>query len=224
MKLRYKCLVLDHDDTTVSSTPEIHYPQWLETLAALRPGTKMSLKEFMSYNFDIGFFRMCREVMNFTPEETAVQDKMWREYTSKRVARFYEGMPEIISDFKAAGGVLCVSTHSGAENIRRDYAAQFDIQPDMIFGYDLGEDKIKPSPYALNEIMRIYGFRPEEMLMVDDMKPGFDMAGSVGVPFACAGWSHIVEHIKEYMKNFCDFYLESTDELRGLLFEDAERK
>lgn len=218
MKLNYKCLVLDHDDTTVKSTPEIHYPQWLETLAVLRPGLEMSLEEFMRYNFSIGFFRMCREVMHFTDSEAAVQDKMWREYTSKRIANFYEGMPEIITDFKAAGGIVCVSTHSNSANIKRDYKAQGVPEPEMIFGYDLGEDKIKPSPYALNEIMRIYNLSPKEILMVDDMKPGFDMAESVGVPFACAGWSHIVPEIREFMKAHCGIYLENTGELRKLLF------
>lgn len=216
--MNYKCLVLDHDDTTVKSTPEIHYPQWLETLDALRPGTTMSLEEFMQYNFDIGFFRMCRETLHFTDEETVAQDKMWREYTSTRVAHFYEGMPEIINDFRARGGIVCVATHSNSANIKRDYKYHGVKEPDMVFGYDLGEDKIKPSPYALNEIMRIYGFAPEEILMVDDMKPGLDMANSVGVPFACAGWSHIVPDIREYMQKCCENYLETTDELRRLIF------
>lgn len=219
MKLKYKCLVLDHDDTTVKSTPEIHYPQWLETLDVMRPETKMSLEEFMKYNFDIGFFRMCREVLNFTDEEAVAQGKMWAEYTATRVPNFYEGMPEIICDFRKAGGVVCVATHSNSSNIRRDYKFHGLAEPDRVFGYDLGEDKIKPSPYALNEIMRIYGFAPNEILMVDDMKPGLDMANSVDVPFACAGWSHIVPEIKEYMKKCCERYLESTDELRTLLFD-----
>lgn len=221
MELKYKCLVLDHDDTTVKSTPEIHYPQWLETLDALRPGTTMSLEEFMKHNFYIGFFRMCREELHFTPEEVVAQDKMWREYTSTRAAHFYEGMPEIIRDFKSAGGIVCVATHSNSNNIRRDYDMQGVPQPDMIFGYDLGEDKIKPNPYALNEIMRIYGFAPEEILMVDDMKPGYDMAKSVGVPFACAGWSHLVPEIREYMRGCCENYLESTRELAELVVCNA---
>jgi len=30
--LKYKCLVLDHDDTVVRSTPEIHFPVFKNTL------------------------------------------------------------------------------------------------------------------------------------------------------------------------------------------------
>ena len=33
--LKYPCLVLDHDDTVVRSTPTIHYPAFVETLKAL---------------------------------------------------------------------------------------------------------------------------------------------------------------------------------------------
>ena len=34
--MKYKCLVLDHDDTTVNSTPCIHYPAFLKILEEIR--------------------------------------------------------------------------------------------------------------------------------------------------------------------------------------------
>ena len=34
----FKCLILDHDDTAVASTPAIHYPAHLEAMRVLRPG------------------------------------------------------------------------------------------------------------------------------------------------------------------------------------------
>ncbi len=36
-KMKYKCLVLDHDDTVVKSTPTIHYPSFIEAMKELRP-------------------------------------------------------------------------------------------------------------------------------------------------------------------------------------------
>ncbi|HOK48860.1 MAG TPA: hydrolase, partial [Sedimentibacter sp.] len=30
--MKYKCLVLDHDDTAVKSTPDIHYPSFVKAL------------------------------------------------------------------------------------------------------------------------------------------------------------------------------------------------
>ena len=38
--------------------------------------------------------------------------------------------------------------------------------------------------------MEKYGLQPQEMVMIDDLKPGYDMARSVGVPFIGAGWAN----------------------------------
>jgi phosphoglycolate phosphatase/pyrophosphatase PpaX len=38
MRLRYRCLLVDHDDTAVDSTSAVHYPAHLEALRELRPG------------------------------------------------------------------------------------------------------------------------------------------------------------------------------------------
>lgn len=48
--LRYPCLVLDHDDTVVQSTPTVNYPSFLETLKVLRPEMKMTLEQFLRYS------------------------------------------------------------------------------------------------------------------------------------------------------------------------------
>ena len=37
MGARIKCLALDHDDTVVMSSPEIHYPSFVEAMRLLRP-------------------------------------------------------------------------------------------------------------------------------------------------------------------------------------------
>lgn len=220
-KIRYKCLVLDHDDTTVKSTPDVHYPQWLETLEALRPDVQMSLETFMLYNFNIGFYEMIDKVLHFTPEEKHRQDVMWRAYTDTHRAHFYEGMGRVLSEYKESGGVICVCTHNAAKNILLDYEIEYGngLRPDMIFDYDICKSRVKPDPFALEEIIRIYGFKPEEMIMLDDMKPGYDMAKKVGVPFAAAGWSHIVPEIREFMLKNCDMYFKTVDEFEKELFE-----
>lgn len=220
-KIRYKCLVLDHDDTTVKSTPDVHYPQWLETLDVMRPDVKMSLEEFMLYNFNIGFFDLIETVLHFTPEEKIKQDKMWRKYTDSHRASFYDGIGSILREYKENGGIICVCTHNAAKNILLDYEKEYGgkLELDMIFDCDNCKGKVKPDPYALTEIMRLYDFKPEEMLMVDDMKPGYDMAKKVNVPFAAAGWSHIVPEIREFMKKNCDIYLNTVKELEKALFE-----
>ena len=70
--LRYRCLILDHDDTVVASTPAIHFPAYLETMAQLRPGMKpLSLEEFFLMNFDPGFSEYMTGQLGMRPEEMA---------------------------------------------------------------------------------------------------------------------------------------------------------
>ena len=67
--------------------------------------------------------------------------------------------------------------------------------------------------------MKTYGFKPEEILMVDDMRTGFEMAAACGVPFACAGWSHADEAISIPMRKNCKYYMASVQELEAFLFD-----
>ena len=51
--MKYKCLVLDHDDTVVDSTAEIHFPAFVEYLKIARPGLadKYTLTSYLEKNF-----------------------------------------------------------------------------------------------------------------------------------------------------------------------------
>lgn len=216
--LKYKCLVLDHDDTVVMSTPEIHYPQFVRTLEKLRPDMTLSLEQFMGYCFEPGFHKLCMEVLNYTEEEMNYQISSWREYVSSHIPSFYPDMSDIIERQKAEGGLVCVVSHSCKDNIERDYQTHCSIQPDMIFGWELGENQRKPHPYPLQQIMKTYDLKPQDLLMVDDLKPGFDMANICNVDFACAGWSHQHDAIVDYMKKNCSIYLTRVKELKHLLF------
>ncbi len=216
--LNYRCLVLDHDDTVVRSEETVNYPSFLEALKVLRPGRTITREEFTRWCFSPGFFALCSDYIGLTPEEIDVQYDMWRSYVATHIPPPYDGLRPILTRWKQESGLLCVSSHSARENILRDYRLHFDLEPDQIFDWDLGEDRRKPSPYALQEIMRLYDLRPDELLMVDDLKPGYDMAHACGVPFACAGWSHDDPEIRAFLRRFSDFYLETVQELEPLLF------
>ena len=82
--MKYKALVLDHDDTSVKSTPEIHYPAFLKTLERLRPGEKLSLEDFIGYNFGIGFLAMCNDVYHFTAACPSCIDQYSADHCSHR--------------------------------------------------------------------------------------------------------------------------------------------
>lgn len=185
----FKCLVLDHDDTSVESTPEIHYPAFLRTLAQLRPGVTIDYDDFIRYTFDPGFFAMCTDIFRFSEDEMKTEHKLWREFVRDRIPGFCPGIPELIAAQKAAGGIVCVVSHSLKETIIRDYNAAGVPLPDMIFGADCPPEQCKPSPYPLMQIMKAYSLSPRDILVIDDLKPGYEMAMRAGVGFAYASWA-----------------------------------
>lgn len=221
--MRYRCLVLDHDDTVVKSTPSIHYPSFVEALEVLRPEREpLSIEEFISYCFNPGFSELCREIMAFTQEEQAVQYNIWKKHVREKIPEFYEGFPELIKAFKAAGGIVTVVSHSESEQIMRDYQLTCQLVPDLIFGWELPEHQRKPSSYPIIEIMKRYDLKCDEILVVDDLKPGLDMAKKCGVPFAAAGWSHSVPDVITYMKKNADYYFPSVEILRQFVLSDVK--
>ena len=135
------------------------------------------------------------------------------------IPKAYAGMKEILERFLKEGGIIAVASHSLSYYIERDYKENALPKPSIIYGWELPKEQRKPSPYPLLDLMERYGLSPEEILMVDDLKPGFDMARAAGVPFAAAGWAHNIEKISSFMRRHCDFYLPSVEDLSALLFE-----
>ncbi len=216
--MKYKCLILDHDDTVTMSTPNIHYPSFVEALKVLRPNTEiLTLEDFVSNCFSPGFSELCKDILKFNKEEQEYQYKVWTSYTKSKIPEFYPGFAELIKDFKNAGGIICVASHSESEQIKRDYMINCGIVPDKIFGWDLEVDKRKPNPYPIEEAMRIFNLSSKDILVVDDLKPGLDMAKSCDVDFASAGWSHLIPEIIDFMKDNSNYYLSSVSELRDLV-------
>ena len=219
MTLKYKCLIVDHDDTAVKSSPEIHYPCFVKTIETFRPGEYiLTLEEFMNVCFYPNLETYYRNELGFTKEELALEYEMWRKYAAERVPHFYEGIEEILTDLKAAGGVFAVSSQSHKAVIERDYAARTSIAPDFIYGCEIGLDNCKPSPFTVIDVCEKTGLSPSDVLVVDDLKTGLEMAKRSGAHFAAAGWSHFVPEIRKYMEENSEFYLRTTDELRTLIF------
>lgn len=218
IKLKYRCLILDHDDTVVKSTPDIHYPSFVEALKILRPNMNpLSLEKFVSYCFNPGFSELCKDILKFSEEEQECQYKIWKNYTKAKVPAFYSGFPELIKEYKKLGGIICVVSHSESEQIVRDYMLNCDLTPDMIFGWELDEEKRKPNSYPIIEIMKKFDLNNYEILVVDDLKPGLDMARSCNITFAGAGWSHIIPEIKNYMEINSDYYFSTVSSFKEFI-------
>ena len=217
--LRFPCLVLDHDDTVVQSETTINYPFFCYILDQFRPGEKITLEEYTNGCFSPGFADMCRQRYQFTDAELKAEYTAWMDFVMTHTPDAFPGMKELIHRYKGEGGIICVVSHSSIINITRDYQTHFGFLPDDIYGWDLPEDQRKPSTYPLEQIMKKYNLKPEELLVVDDLKPAWVMCRKAGVPIAFAAWSKLnVPGIMKEMSNLCDYTFHSPAELESFLF------
>ena len=165
---------------------------------------------------------MCRRRWGFTPEEQEAEYRAWMDYIKTHIPDAFPGIGNVIRRQRAEGGIVCVVSHSSIENITRDYAVHFGIQPDAIFGWDLPEHQRKPHPYPLEAIMARYDLKPEELLGVDDMKLAWMMCQPMGVKMAFAAWGKTdFPELAEEMRSICDFSFDSAKELENFLFREA---
>ena len=218
--LKFPCLVLDHDDTVVQSEKTIGYPFFCYILNEFRPGETISLEDYVRDCHNYGFAEMCRRRWQFTEEEQTAEYRSWMDHVKTNIPDPFPGIGNVIRRQKEEGGLICVVSHSSIENITRDYAVHFGIQPDAIYGWDLPEHQRKPNPWPLEDIMERYSLAPEDLLVVDDMKLAWMMSHPLGVKIAFAAWGKIdFPELTEEMRALCDYSFDSTEELEKFLFE-----
>jgi phosphoglycolate phosphatase/pyrophosphatase PpaX len=215
--MKYRCLVFDHDDTVVNSTATIHHPCFREFLKEYYPGRDISLEEYFIQNFTPGFVEMCRRDYGMDDAMLEKEKEYWLEYVQNHVPSAYPGIGTVMRRQKELGGLLCVVSHSMRHNILRDFRANGLPEPDLVYGWELPPEHRKPDPWALIQIRDIFGLRPEEILVIDDLKPGFDMAASCGADFAGAGWAYDIPFIEEFMRSNCRLYFKTVEELAAFL-------
>ena len=220
--LKYPCLVLDHDDTVVQTLKTLSYPFWCLELEQFRPGTAMSLSDYVLECYRWGFADMCKQIFHFTEEELKQEHSQWNRYIQENTPAPFPAIERIIRRQKEEGGKLFVVSHSGSDTISRDYETHFGIQPDGIYGWDRPEHQRKPNPWPLLDIMDKYGFQPEEILVVDDMQLACQMADPLGVKVAFAGWDDMgVPEQRRDMENRCAFTFNTIEALEAFLFEEV---
>ena len=220
--MKVRCLVFDHDDTTVNSTATIHHPCFEAFLKCYYPDRSCSLEEYFEKNFSPGFIPMCRDEFGMDDDMLSLETRYWREYVRDRIPEAYPGIREIMERHKRQGGLIAVISHSYRENILRDYAANGLPEPDLIFGWEMPPEQRKPSAWPLQEVMKRFELTPGEILMIDDLKPGYDMAAACGVPFAAAGWANNIASIESFMREKCSLYFKQVSELAEYLLEDGD--
>ena len=221
--LKYKCLVLDHDDTAVASEVTVNYPCFLLAIEKFRPGEpKMEYEEFLDWCFRYEFAEFLRVRYSFTDQELAEEYRMWMEYAAPRIPPAYDGIREIIREQKRRGGLVCVASLSGYDIITRDYRVHFGMEPDLVFSSDDPRPQRKPTPYPLEQIMELYSLSPADLLVVDDLKTGCDMAKQAGVEIAFAAWGRQdARKLYDQMARVCDHTFDTPKELYDFLFGDV---
>jgi len=214
--MKYTCLLIDHDDTAVDSTPAIHYPAHREQMIRLnREKEILNLEDWFRVNYHPGIRPFLKEQLRLKPEEEKLCYAIWREFTLTRTPPFFPGMMEFLEKFTSRGGAVFVVSHSEEEVIRRHYMEQKDcpgFMPHGIFGWNGNPEQTKPHTWPVDQISHRFGYKKENMLMMDDLKPGIIMAQRAGVDSLGAGWSHSIPEIQD------DLAREST-----VFFQDREK-
>ena len=217
--MRYPCLVVDHDDTVVNSTATVHYPCFVQSTREPFPDYRCTLEEYFVKNFDPGVVAFFRDDVGMSDAQMKHEQEYWNAFVQDHVPQAYPGIREVLLEQKRQGGLLCVISHSYRDNILRDYRANGLPEPDLVFGWECPPEQRKPSPWALEQIMATYDLAPEQLLVLDDLKPGYDMAQAAGVPFAAAGWANDIPQIERFMRDNCDLYFKTVPELMAHLFD-----
>ena len=179
----------------------------------------MTLEDYVLECHRLGFAGLCKIRFGFTEEELKQEHKQWMEYIMQHIPDPYPGIGTIIRRQKEEGGLICVVSHSHVDNILRDYKAHFDLIPDAIYGWELEPHQRKPNPWPLQDIMEKFGLKPEEILVVDDMKLACQMAEPLGVDVCYAGWSGMgIEEVTREMESICTYSFDSLEEFGKFLF------
>jgi beta-phosphoglucomutase-like phosphatase (HAD superfamily) len=219
-QLRYKFLLIDHDDTSVDSTPHIHYPAHRKQMESIgRDAETLSLTDWFGVNFEPGLKSYWYDILKLSDDELDSFYKIWRGITTQKTPDFFPGLLDLLYHFSQSGGKVVVVSHSEPDIILENYLAKSTkFQPDHIIGFTGDHSKNKPHPWPIEECERRFGARREEMLVVDDLKPGLIMARNAGVDSAAVGWSHGHPKLHKYAEEHCTFFLESIKELEFALF------
>ena len=159
---------------------------------------------------------MCQKY-HMTAEQIRQEEIFWKEYVQKHIPNAYPGIKKIMQRHKEAGGLITVVSHSLKENILRDFQYNNLPQPDLVYGWELPNELRKPSSYPLEQIMQKFSLQPKELLVIDDAKPGYDMAKKCHVKFAAVGWANNVAEIEQFMRQNCDIYLKTVEDLDNYL-------
>lgn len=222
--MRYSCLLIDHDDTTVDSTPSIHYPAHLAQMKRLgRTEDAVSLEKWFRINYSPGLRPFLDEALGLNDAEKQICYEVWREHTTSAVPPFFPGILAFLQRYREMGGLIVVVSHSEPDIIRSHYEAQTEVpgfMPDRIIGWSGEGKENKPYIWPVERVLEEYPVEKKDILVVDDLQPGITMARNAGVDSVAVGWSHGLEEIKADISQKSTYFADSLGHLEQIVFGD----
>ncbi|KAL7721019.1 Haloacid dehalogenase-like hydrolase domain-containing protein [Entamoeba marina] len=222
MSLKYKCLLLDHDDTSVDSTPHLHYPAYLDFMKSRPNDHVLSLQEWFEMLWKEGLLPYYRNHLHMTEDEITdcfAQNKEFHK--TLEPVHFFKGFIDFLAEYRKRGGIVAIVSFSSENSILSHYKKETDgtYLPDHVFGWNREEPtKSKPYTYPVDWMIEKYNLNKKDILVVDDMSPGLTMAKRAGVDKAGALYGEGHEVLESEMKELCEYVLKSADELRNIVF------
>jgi phosphoglycolate phosphatase-like HAD superfamily hydrolase len=214
--MKFRCVLIDHDDTAVDSTPYIHHPSHIDQMKRLGMEEKIkTLEDWLRINYHPGFQHFMNEELRLDREQQELCYAIWREHTNRLDPPFFPGIIELLSELTARGGSVFVVSHSENDIISRHYRTQTSVpgfHPRGIYGWNGDPEKAKPYIWPVEDIIARYGFRRDEMIMIDDLKPGITMAKNAGIASMGAAWSHDIPEIRKDLELSADVVFTSVKE------------
>lgn len=178
-----KCAIFDLDGTLLNTIKTINY--YLNLALSTYGLGSVSEEDTMRFVGD-GAIKLIERALDRVGADTSLFDSVYKTYNEAYnsspyyLTEVYEGIPELLSALKGKGIRLAVLSN------KPDFAVKATIGKFLPDTFDIvrgGVDGVplKPSPDALFEILREFGFTPDETAYIGDSEPDVLTAQNAGI-------------------------------------------
>lgn len=178
-----KCAIFDLDGTLLNTIKTINY--YLNLALSTYGLGSVSEEDTMRFVGD-GAIKLIERALDRVGADSSLFDSVYKTYNEAYnsspyyLTEVYEGIPELLSALKGKGIRLAVLSN------KPDFAVKATIGKFLPDTFDIvrgGVDGVplKPSPDALFEILREFGFTPDETAYIGDSEPDVLTAQNAGI-------------------------------------------
>lgn len=178
-----KCAVFDLDGTLLNTIKTINY--YLNLALSTHGLGSVSEEDTMGFVGD-GAIKLIERALDRVGADSSLIDGVYKTYNEAYnsspyyLTEVYEGIPELLSALKEKGIRLAVLSN------KPDFAVKATVGKFLPDTFDIvrgGVDGVplKPSPDALFEILREFGFTPDETAYIGDSEPDVFTAQNAGI-------------------------------------------